>query len=765
MAKSARPKSLELSPDEKIIQEAKTRFQRVSDWESSVRRLYVADVKFANADSDNSWQWPDDLRRDRETNKRPCLTINKVKNHVALITNDMRMNKPSVSVKPVGDETNYDAAQIYEGIIRHIEYISSAPVIYADAGESQVEGGFAYWRVNSRYVSDEANVDSFSQELVIEPLKDHLAAYLDCDAKQKNRLDSKYGFVFEELPKDEAENLYDGVDFTDSTGLGETDDWVTRDNVRIAEYYRITTTPDEIVYMKDPEGNESTDYLSDIPEDGRAQVTKLKKEPGDWVIRTRKVRKPQLEWFKIAGNKIIERKDGKDGSDKLPGKYIPIIIVVGIERVIEGKLERKGLVRALKDPQRMYNYNSSGQVEYGALATKTPWVGPAAAFEGNEVAWNNANRSNAAYLTFKHMDAEGNQLPAPTRPDAPGSSPAFMDGMKISAAELEMASGQYGPQQPGGAQQVERTPRAINARQHFGDMVNAHFNDNFAVGVAATGIILLDMIPHYYDTERVIQILGKDGTETDVLIKPDADKAYEKKQLEDEIQVIFNPRKGRYAVQADVGPAYATQRQEAWNAFVEIVTGAPAFLDEFGDLMFLSADFPTADKIAERYRKKLRAEKPYLFDDNAATPGMQQLQQQLKDSGEQVAELMGKLAEMRLKLVGKDQKRDIEANRAETDRVYKLANSIADMEGDPQMKSALEAMVLQTLRGMFGSDITDIIDADQAGEGEQPGALQDQGEEHPQVPGAKRAPDGNFYLPDPGRPGKYLQVNDQQQAA
>ena len=78
----------ELGPDEKIVQEAKDRFKRVQDWEIQFRELYNVDVKFANGDSDNGWQWPDDLRKDREINKRPSLTINKTAQHVAQIVND-----------------------------------------------------------------------------------------------------------------------------------------------------------------------------------------------------------------------------------------------------------------------------------------------------------------------------------------------------------------------------------------------------------------------------------------------------------------------------------------------------------------------------------------------------------------------------------------------------------------------------------------------------------------------------------------------------
>jgi hypothetical protein len=39
----------------------------------------------------------------------------------------------------------------------------------------------------------------------------------------------------------------------------------------------------------------------------------------------------------------------------------------------------------------------------------------------------------------------------------------------------------------------------------------------------------------------------------------------------DEVAAIFNPKVGKYEVEADVGPAFATQRQEAFNAYVQIL--------------------------------------------------------------------------------------------------------------------------------------------------------------------------------------------------
>lgn len=649
--------------DEKIIQEAKDRFTRCQDWESGFRNLYVIDVKFANADSDNGWQWPDDLRRDREVNKRPSLTVNKVGPLCAMITNDIRQNMPEVSYKPTGGEATFESAQTMEGIYRHIAYKSNAASLYDTAAESAVEGGIGWVRIVTDYEDD----DSFDQEILFAPVRDHLSVYLDPDIKMMDGADAKFGFVFDDVPRKEFKLQYPKADAAASSGLGEADDWIRDDNVRVAEYYRILETNDELIYLADENGKDAKFKRSDMTPDLEKALKAAIDRGNDF--KSRKVKKLQLEWYKIGGSEIIARR-------KLKGKYVPLIRVVGKERIIEGKLERKGHVRTLKDPQRMYNYNTSGQVEYGALATKTPWIVATDAIAGNEVAWNNANRNNAAYLTFKHKDEDGEPIPAPQRADPPGTSPAFIEGMKIAATELEMASGQTAPQQANPL--LERTPQAINAREKKGEVVTGHFQENLALAVRHGGRIIMDLIPYYLDTERVIKILGKDGTQSEVHIKPDAQTAYEEQKDGDEVTAIFNPNVGKYEVESETGPSYATQRQQAWDAFIQISTKAPDFMNEFGDLMFQQADFPLADKISERFMRKIKQTMPWLLDDNAMNPAVTALQKELGDKTSMVSELMMKLAEQRLTIKGKDEKRDIDALNADTSRMKVLIEAIME---------------------------------------------------------------------------------------
>ncbi len=741
MAKRRREREEEVSDDDKIVMEAQDRLKRWKDFEGTFPDLYRDDVKFANGDSDNGWQWPRDLYNERTSgqNKRPALTINKVAQKVALIVNDARQNKPSVSIKPIGGETSFKAAEIYEGLVRHIEYISAAQAIYDDCVQSTVEGGISYFRVNTRFCDD----DTFDQDIIAEPVQNQLGVALDPDIKQKDGSDANWGIIFEAVPREEAELDFPNIDLSPSrVMLGGPETWIREDTIMFAEYYRLKVTDDELIYMEDERGEGATFFRSDIPAKHRKQVEDAEK--AGQTVKKRTVKRKRLEWFKIQGNQIVAR------NLELPGPYIPIVRVVGIERIVDGVLHRRGHVRTLKDPQRMYNYNSSGQVEAGALGTKTKWVGQKEAFEGNETAWNNANVQNAAYLTVNGWDSEHDrEIPMPVQMTPTQSVPVFLDGMKIAEHEIDMASGQYESQD--GRQGNERSGKAIAERQRQGDTSTYHFIDHLALAIRYFGRIIIAWAPHYYDTERVIQIRGKDGVESNVTIKPDQAEAIAMQKEKDVVQVMFNPKKGKYLVESDVGPAYSTQRQEAWNAFVQIVTGAPQLIDEIGDLMFRSADFPLADKIAERLQNKIKAEKPYLFDDQAPTPMMQQLQQQVKELTEQSGELLQSLAEKRLKLIGKEQKRDVDAYDAQSKRITALSNAEPELNqtGDvPELK----VLIRQTLMEMLGANLPAKIDA-----ADEP-LEQERQDEQPPVEGARRAPDGNFYVQHP-HTGQHLRVD------
>jgi hypothetical protein len=638
-------------PNAKIVAEAKERFARCEEAESEFRKRFVEDLRFANGDSDNGWQWPDQIRTTREGDSRPCLTINKTRQHNLQIINDAKQNKPSVKTLPVDGDADIKIAKILDGIVRHIEYNSHAEIVYDTATEFAVQAGLGYWRVVCEYAHD----GSFDQEIFLRRVKDPLTVYLDCDIQSADGSDSKFGFVFEDMSKTEFEATYpeeqaQSVVFGDDASG---DPWLSKDKIRVCEYFRKTT---------------KTDTLINHPVNGPMMLSAVEDETErnliakDPSIKKRPVSEPVVTWYLIAGEKIIDEKPWA-------GRYIPIVRVVGEEITINGKVERKGHTRNQKDAQRMYNYMSSANVEYIALQTKTPYVGPAAAFEGYESEWANANKENLPYLPYNSHDEAGNPIDRPTREQPPVGASAYLQGMQTAQQELMMSSGQY--QEQFGQQSNAQAGVAIQARQRQGDRATYHFIDNVARAIRYTGRVLIDLIPKIYDTARVVRIVGEDGTETFAQIDPNQEQPLMQKPhptIADEVQLIFNPGIGRYDVTVEVGPNYETRRQEAFNALTQIMSQDQELMKVAGDLLFKAADFPMAEEVAERLHRTI----PAAILGEGPTPEMQDATQKMQHMGQMIEHLSQELQQAKGRTDDEQQRINIEAYRAESDRMKAL---------------------------------------------------------------------------------------------
>lgn len=671
-----------LSGDEKIVVEAKQRFETVENWESDFRTAFLEDMRFANADSRNMWQWPNDIRRNRDVDEKPVLTINKTRVHCMQIINDARQNPASISIKPTSDGASFQSAQVFEGVIRRIEYMSNAQAAYDKAIEFQVMGGIGYWRVITGYAHD----DSFDQEIYIRRIKDPLNVYLDPDINEVDGSDARFGFVFDDMPKDEFKKKYPKhKDVAGKAAFGNQDNWLTKDHVRVAEYYRAVEKKHTLVAFTDPATKVTTIRRKDeIPKELIDEVY------ADPLTKTREVTDKSIEWFLIAGDQVIDRADW-------PGKYIPIVRIVGTELIVGGELDRKGHTRALIDPQRIYNYWSSSAVENVALQTKMPYMAPVAAIEGYETYWESANRVNYSVLPYKHIDDSGNPIPPPQRQMPPQMASAYIEGMKVSATEMMMVSGQY--QAVMGSPSNETSGKAINQRQRQGENATYHFINNYAHGVRFTGKILLDLIPKIYDTPRIMKILAEDGSSADIQVDPKAKAAFIQKQnkMSKQVERIFNPNVGRYEVESDVGPSYGTRREEAFNAFTQIAAQSPQMMSVIGDLMFKNADFPGANEIAERLKRLV----PAQALGKGGSPEVAQLQQQLMKSQAEMQKILSELAISRLEIKNKTQDQKVDEFDAITNRLKALLPTMINPKDIAQ-----QIMDLMTLEKQNAHELT-----------------------------------------------------------
>jgi hypothetical protein len=585
---------------------------------SDSREDELDDLRFRAASPDNQWQWPADVLATRGSvqgqtiNARPCLTINKLPQHVLQVTNDQRQNRPSGKVIPADDKADVEVAEIFNGLVRHIEYISDADVAYDTACDNQVTFGEGYFRILTEYCDD----SSFEQDLRIGRIRDSFSVYMDPTIQDPCGSDAEWCFINQEITKDEYERQFPDAATLSSlqygVGDGQLNAWINQDTVRIAEYF----------YIKH-EAKKLNQYPGGMTAMAGSPEAKQIEMMGLVATKTRDVDVRTVKWCKTNGFEVLEERDWA-------GKYIPVIRVIGNEFEIDGRMYVSGLVRNAKDAQRMYNYWVSQEAEMLALAPKAPFIGYGGQFEGYETQWKTANINNWPYLEVNPdvTDGAGGALPLPQRAPPPLAQNGLLQAKMGAADDIKGTTGQYDSSL--GAAGNETSGRAILAREKQGDTGTYHFIDNLARAIRYATRQLVDMIPKIYDTQRVARIIGLDGETDQAMIDPTQPEAVKKivdQQTGATIKKIYNPNVGKYDVAVSTGPSYMTKRQESLDAMSRLLQGNPNLWAVAGDLFIKNMDWPGAQEMSKRFAKTID---PKLMDDSDMSPELAQAQQQMQ---------------------------------------------------------------------------------------------------------------------------------------
>jgi hypothetical protein len=559
-----------------LLKQAKEEFDECVNHEADNRSAALDDLRFSRGD-----QWPEDVLRQRQLERRPCLTINKMRAFIRQVVNDSRQNKPSIKVHPVDSGADPETAKVISDLIRNIEYTSNADVAYDTATECAVERGWGYFRIGMDY----AHGDTFDMDLSIDRVSNPFSIYGDPNSTAADSSDWNIAFATEMIPKKLYEAKYgkDAAKIDWSADESKIDDkWFTEDSVLRAERWSREEYDKKIYLMSDGTILDETRlvYLKDLL---AAQDIV--------VVNERTAKCWKVKQFFMNGAEVLETREWL-------GQYIPIVPVYGDEVDVEGKRQFRSLIREAKDAQRMFNFWRSMSTELIALAPKTPFIGPKGAFKDDTEKWATANSHSHAYIEYSGQVAPQRQpfasVPAGALQEALNASDDMKAVMGIYDASL-------------GARSNETSGRAIMARQREGDVATFHFQDNMARAIRHAGRILIDLIPHVYDRERIIRTIGEDGTQKAVPLKqetPVLDNNGKPVMGEDGVPMtrIYDLAAGKYDLTVATGPSFTTRREEAAAQMTEMVRAFPDAAPVIGDLIAKNLDWPGADEIAERLK-------------------------------------------------------------------------------------------------------------------------------------------------------------------
>ncbi|HEY8937380.1 MAG TPA: portal protein [Cyclobacteriaceae bacterium] len=616
------------------------RFEMAEQAERQIREKSIIDLKFRAGE-----QWPENIQNSRTVDQRPCLTINRIPQFVRQVTNDARHNRPSVKVSPVDDGGDEDIAKIINGMFRHIEVSSNADIAYDTAVDSQVTIGFGYFRVITKYTDD----DSFEQDLVIQRIKNPFTVYFDPGCIEPDYSDANWAFIVDEMTKENYKSAYPDsamASLEDFQSVGDhAPGWADGNSVRIAEYF-VREHDEKWLYQL---------------EDGTV-TDKLPK--GEKPKNKRRVRVPKITWYKINAIEILEKQEWA-------GRWIPIIPVLGDDLDIDGKRELIGLVRFAQDPQRMLNYWVTAQTEAIALAPKAPWLLAAGQMKGFEAIWQTANIKTSSHLPYNPISIDGIQVPPPQRMTAEPPVQAMSQASIAASQYLKDVTGIYDASL--GQAGAETSGKAILARQSQSNISNFHFLDNLSRSIKHLGRILLDLLPKIYDTERVVRIIGADGSASTAKINSPVKDPITGAIIKIENDITI----GKYDVVVDVGPSYSTKRKENADAMIQISQAYPALWQLAGDLMVGELDWPGADALAERLKMALppNIQQAIAQEEQGQEPLPPQVQAKMQQAMQMVQQLTQALNAAHQKLESKQIENQAKLQVAAMDNQTKIATA------------------------------------------------------------------------------------------
>ena len=573
--------------DEDLIARVRRRFKSMLDADEENRRDAMRDFKFIYVPGA---QWDEHQKTDR--GRRPCYEFNQIRVTAKRISNDLRASRPAGKILAVED-TDKDTADVIEGLIRNIWNQSSGDSVVDYAAEYQVGAGMGAWRIKTDYAAD----DVFDQDIMLEQIDNPFCLFADPAARDSMKRDAMDWVYTDKMALEAFEQQYpdvEPVDFEEHEFDDDDEHWSGEGDdgpeVRIAEYW-----------WKEPIKRELWQLA-----DGRVIYADSDDAEGidaSMVKKSRVVDTHKIMMCVVTGDAVLEQ------PKEFPGLNHPFVQIYGEYLIIDGRIYWYGIGRFAKDAQRSYNVSRTAITETIAQAPLAKWWATTEQAKGNTKSWAEAHRKNLPFMLY---NPDPKMPGPPTRMGGADVPIALIQESQLAASEIKAVTGIFDDDL--GADSKAQSGRAIYARQQQGQMATFNYLDNLSKGVERTYEILLGMIPHVYDAERSIRILGKDDAEKYIRINaveqgPDGT-----------LVKRADLTRGRYDVVISTGPNFNTKRQEAAEIYQQLTQGNPEIFSIIGDLVFRSMDLPYSDEISERLQVLLPPEIQQMISDETDIP-------------------------------------------------------------------------------------------------------------------------------------------------
>lgn len=569
--------------DSKMVKEIRDNVKLAKDSDKHNREAYRDNLKFLNLE-----QW-DPKEEQKRQNKRLMITCDQLNAPVDQTVNRIKQNKPGPAVAPSGQGTDKDDAQIFEGILRRIDYENRAWIFIENAFENATGGNFGCWEADISY-----KPRSFERIIEVKGIPDaNECVYFDPMAKERDRSDAMWAFTIktyskakfeQDFPQSSINKMGSVSTLSGYFGFGDSsmDGWVTKDSRQVCKYWKVEITRETLRRYS----NKLNYYDSEkdrIPED----VTVDKSQP------KRIEERRQLRWYITDGVDILEDGDWE-------GEWIPLFPVYGRERWVGNKRYVSSMIQGAKQAQQAFNYAFTGACEVLAFSTKAPWVGLIGQFKSKFSQWRNANTEPQSFMEYDEVLLANGQIHVapPQRNMQEPPVQAFLAFCQVCINAIQRATSVFDPSL--GKQKSDQSGRAIQELQQQSTEGNFHWSDNLTIALTHYYRTMLDLAQNEYDAEQVIQILRADGTPQEVRINADFDAGTNLRG--ETITKHYRIARGNFAVTVNVGPSADSQlaaNESKVGALIKVLP--PELVAQAADIFIKLQNYgPLGDQLADR---------------------------------------------------------------------------------------------------------------------------------------------------------------------
>lgn len=571
--------------NEALLKEIRDNFDYcVNEWRE-IRKEAADDMRLLAGDP---WDPQERAARSVKGQERPCISLDLCNQYVNQVVNDVRQNPRGVTVVPTGEGANDKTAELRQGRIREIEYRSNAMTAYTTAFESAVSRSYGYFRIDKKYESP----TSFFQELSVGRIPNPDTIYLDPDAREADFSDMGYAFELESIRRKDFAKLYpkaETINFS-AEQAQEYSQWVQEDHIQIAGYWRVEITKRNLLSLNVngkaipffekgartkqidvlPESAEIVRRGDDEGQGDEAQGDFVQLETGIVydILEERETEERRVFRYKTNGIEILAK-------EEWDGKWIPIIPVWGKELFLSksagsgAKRIIMSLVRLSRNPQQLFNWLWSNQMEEGGMTPKTPFIGYKGQFD-NCNGWDTVHRVPQAFLEVNAVinAASGQVLEKPTRQPFIPNFAAYAIPIQAAERAVQSSMGMYNSS-IGRHDTAAKSGVAVKQLDSQANQGSFHYPDNLNRALEHGGRVmndLLDAIHQDEDGQTLPRTAGFRGPDEKYSAKKLGRGVMERGQLVDNELGTADD----HGVTVKAGPSFDSQR-EAADAFVDLI--------------------------------------------------------------------------------------------------------------------------------------------------------------------------------------------------